>query len=431
MDSGSPFTSGNDDDEPDGHDDAPQRGWISPDDRLWRHPSELASGAPAPSSPDHPLVGHDRRAAMTAGAVGAVVVVVAVATALALTGTSTRVGTGPVAITVTSITSTSASGSATGTFTGGPPAGSDTTTPNVIAMVSELRPSIVGVIAAGDSTSSDQADPAVLTGVVLPGGKLVVTAASAVVGMHDVDVVTWDGKYHPGVVTGADERSGVAVVSVDDPLLAASFAADDDVSVGTLAVAACLCGGVEGTNPATSMPTVSIGKVSAAGQSETMADGTDLIDTIEASMPLLPGSWGTVLLDRGGEVIGILDSEEQGGGVTTGVFVPSSLAVDVADALAGGHDLVHGWLGIVCADPQSPTGQAGPVVTSLLADGPASLAGIEPGDVIQAVDGLPVTTLAELQARLYTATPGTTVLLTTFRGSAERDVPVTLSSEPG
>jgi S1-C subfamily serine protease len=179
------------------------------------------------------------------------------------------------------------------------------------------------------------------------------------------------------------------------------------------------------------MPTVSIGKVSGAGQPETMADGTDLIDTIEASMPLSPGSWGTVLLDRSGEVIGILDSEEQSGGVSTGVFVPASLAVAVADALAGGRDLVHGWLGIVCADPHSSTGPTGPVVASLFADGPASMAGIEPGDVIRAVDGLPVTSVAQLQARLYTATPGTTVLLTTFRDSAERDVPVTLSSEPG
>ena len=33
-------------DDHDGRDETPLRGWIPPDDRLWRHPSEMVAGRP-------------------------------------------------------------------------------------------------------------------------------------------------------------------------------------------------------------------------------------------------------------------------------------------------------------------------------------------------------------------------------------------------
>jgi len=68
----------------DGDPDAPQRGWIDPDDRLWRHPSEVAAGAaggaepvPAPVTltppPRHPF----RNVAMILIGVAAVIAVAA------------------------------------------------------------------------------------------------------------------------------------------------------------------------------------------------------------------------------------------------------------------------------------------------------------------------------------------------------------------
>ena len=427
MDNGGSFTSDDGTDEPDGHDDAPLRGWIPPDDRLWRHPSELASSSDSPVPATVRDGGRDRRAAIAVGSVGAAAVVVAVAAAFALSGSSTVTGAHSIAITVTSVTTPSVTTAPTGTSVGSSPAGG-AAGPNIIAMVSALRPSIVGVVPSDPSSSAASA-PAMLTGVVLPGGRLVVTAASAVVGMHGVDVVTSDGRHHAGVVTGADEHAGIAVVSVDDALTPATFS-DDDVSLGEATVAACLCGEARSTGGAEAMPAMSVGMVSQTGESATLADGTDLIDTIEATMPLQPGSWGTVLLDHSGEVVGILDTEEQVAGETVGIFVPAPLAVGVADALAAGLDLVHGWLGIVCADSASAPGSGGPVVTSLFSNGPAAVAGIEPGDEIQALDGRRVATIAELQAALYTATPGTIVELTTVRGSSVRELSVKLASEP-
>ena len=60
--------------------EAPLRGWIDPDDRLWRHPSEVAGPGPAPDVPSllHPPPGHNYRSAvMVLVGVGAVMAVVA------------------------------------------------------------------------------------------------------------------------------------------------------------------------------------------------------------------------------------------------------------------------------------------------------------------------------------------------------------------
>ena len=400
----------------DGHDDEPLLGWISPDDRLWRHPSEL-SGAGAQAGPLRPAR-RERTAVLAVGAAGAAVIVLTMAAAFAMTGSEPG-ATGSLAATMTSMTTASTGSTSSSTLLVG-----RTTSPSVAAMIDELRPSLVGVVPADAGTSSTS--PPTLTGVVLPGGKLVATAASAVVGMHVVDVVTADGKRHPGTLAGADGRSGVAVVSVDDTLPAAAFA-DEDTGAGATVVAACLCG--RGAAASASSPSVSMGMVQADGQPAELADGTDLLDALQVAVPLAPSAWGTVLLDQSGRVVGLLDGLSQSDGKDVGVFVPAPLAVAVADALATTSDLAHGWLGVVCTDPTGSS-VAGPVVTSVFAHGPAAGAGLQAGDVVTAVDGHRVATVAQLQARLYTLGPGDSVVLGVTRATGPATVTVTLSAEP-
>ncbi|MGH6878583.1 MAG: hypothetical protein ACREHV_14570, partial [Rhizomicrobium sp.] len=57
------FTGGGNPDDPEGIGDeagAPQRGWLSPEDRLWRHPSEV-SGFGLPRSGTDRGAGMDRQ----------------------------------------------------------------------------------------------------------------------------------------------------------------------------------------------------------------------------------------------------------------------------------------------------------------------------------------------------------------------------------
>ena len=56
--------------------------------------------------------------------------------------------------------------------------------------------------------------------------------------------------------------------------------------------------------------------------------------------------------------------------------------------------------------------------------------GIQPGDVILAIDGRPVTEPDELIVAIRARTPGDTVVLHVRSGSSERDVRVKLDESP-
>jgi S1-C subfamily serine protease len=166
--------------------------------------------------------------------------------------------------------------------------------------------------------------------------------------------------------------------------------------------------------------------VESVGAGVTLDGGPNLVNTIEAEMPLGPTSWGGVLLDSRGRVIGILDGQMNAGDDAIGVFVPSPLAEGVALELAQTHRVDHGWLGVVCTDQAAP----GAEVTSILPGSPASKAGLKPGDRVVGVDAHPVGSMADLQERLYTVSPGTTVQLAVERGPRSAVVSVTLADTP-
>lgn len=301
--------------------------------------------------------------------------------------------------------------------------------PDVAKVAEVVSPSLVTLAPADHSKHTGDA-----TGVVMPAGDLIVTAAAAVDDGEHVVVVSADGRKLSGEVEGVDARSGVAVVVVAQRLVPASFA-DEVIANRQIAIAACRCqgsdaaqnGGGARTLSDLSMPEMAMGMIRAVGTAAGYdAAGAALIDPIEAEIPLGPTAWGSVLLDGDGSVLGVLDAEHSTGGDTFGYFVPAPLALAVADELAHDHRVVRGWLGVMCEDD----GGNGAVVTEVIPGSPAAAAGLQPGDVVEAVDSSPVSSLADLQARLYGSPPGTHLVITVLRGGAVEATPVTVGADP-
>ncbi|HXQ59487.1 MAG TPA: PDZ domain-containing protein [Acidimicrobiales bacterium] len=290
--------------------------------------------------------------------------------------------------------------------------------PHVTEMVAQLRPSLVaiGPVRSGGVTR--------MTGVVLPGGNLAVTAAAAVGRASKVKIVTSSGQRRLVKVLGADPHSGIAVIGTGGGLTPASFAANV-VEPGELAITACLC--LAARAKAANGAIAAVAEVRKVDTSAEGNGGTDLIDTIEADMPLGPAPWGGVLMNGQGEVVGILDGQQTAAQGGTGVFVPAGLAVAVADELATTHTVTHGWLGIACADV---AGGGGARITSVMAGSPAATAGLDPGDVVEEVDSEPIDSMADLQASLYTSPPGTAVAVTLVRSGQDMTRTMTLAGSP-
>ena len=407
MEFGGSFAGGDLPDDPDGHkeDEAgtPQRGWVPPEDRLWRHPSEVARlGLPHPvpplfgAGPGEARLARSRRGSLVAGVVGAAALATTVAVVLALVDAEstsvpaheTAVGAAPVSAQTTAITTNMT------TVIGR----------DVTKLVDSVRPSLVGLAPV------DASRPPHMTGVVLPGG-LVVTAASAVAGVSQLDVFTQNGKRHLGKVLGSDAHAGVAVISIDDGLAPAASFADEVVQPEDIVVAACLCAGRRTSAPPAA---ASVGMVRQVGTANALVDGTSLVNVIEAEMPLGHTTSGGVLLDSRGHVIGILDGETSAGDDTLGVFVPAPLAEGVAFELARTHHVERGWLGVQCTDDFG----IGAAISDITPGSPAQSAGLQPGDVVVEVGSHPVDSVADLQERLYTMSPGSDVQLVVQRGAS-------------
>ena len=427
MDMGNLFAGGDSPESDDLGEEGQHRGWISPDDRLWRHPSEVANlGRPShlPPLQSSGARARRRRPVLTAGVVGAAAVAATMAIALTVVDSPA----GPDAASTPFATDTSM-------VTVDPSSAvripAVPTSQGIMSMVSALKPSLVELSSPSDTSTTTK----LVSGVVMPGGHLVVTAAAAVTGMSVIDVFTSDGKRHQGTVVGMDQRAGVAVVKVDDGTLIPATFADENVEPYELAVTECMC---DTASSSAAAPTdtsaakgphleVAVGMVRKTGMTVNLQNGPDLIDVIEAEMPLGSRAWGGVLLDGNGQVVGVLDGEQIVGSDTIGLFVPTNLALGVADELAHGSPVTHGWLGVVGTDDP---GDGGALLTSVLPNGPAAAAGLAVGDVVNAVDAHRVVSLADLQARLYTDTPGTAVELSVTRPSGDLTVAATLASTP-
>jgi len=200
------------------------------------------------------------------------------------------------------------------------------------------------------------------------------------------------------------------------------------VTAHQLTVAACRCGSGGGTQAGNDTPKGSVGMVRTVGTAATEDGGPALVDAIEAEMPLGPSASGSVLLDDDGNVLGVLAGQRTSGGDTFGYFVPAPLAVAVAEELARDHAVTKGWMGVVCQDGTG-TG-TGTTVTAVVPDSPAAQAGIRPGDVVVAVDAHPVSSVADLQARLYMSPPGTHLQLSVVHAGSVEVMPITVVANP-
>ena len=371
--------------------DAPQRGWIDPDDRLWRHPSEVAGrsgGTPVLlSAPPRRAA---RNVAMILIGVAAVMAVAAWAVVL-LSPASQRPER------ATGVVTTDAQGAPLTTLAGADssvPAAAQVTGRSVIAL---QVPSAHG--------------PVSLVGVAVAEGGLVATTADLLRGVRQVSVIGPDGHREVAPVIGFDSTSDIALVDVPEDLPVPRFVDDAGLAAGAADLRLALVpSGSTMALQCTPGSVTSVGQAIVSGPAGGMASitssssGAPYAGASPARSPAITG--GEPLLTTTGAVIGILYDPAPGSATAT-TFLPSGLVVGVADELRSHQRVLHGWLGISGAD--APAG-GGAEVASVDPNGPAA-GHVAAGQVVVGVDSLPVRTMAELRARLYVLDPGDPVAL--------------------
>jgi putative serine protease PepD len=377
--------------------DSPLRGWIDPDDRLWRHPSEVAGSGPTRDVPfllNPPPRRNYRNAIMILVGVGAVMAAVAWVIVL-LSPASDH-----------PLESATQDTAANGPLT-------------TLAGVENALPA--AAVATGHSIVELQATTThgtvLLVGVAVAEGGLVATTADLLGGLQRIAMVGPGGKLQTASVVATDKTSDVALVNVPEDLPVAAFADDAGLASGTpdLALSYVPAGGHAVALRCTSGAVANVGAAIASGPASTMPSITSTPAT-----PSLIG--GEPLLNDDGAVLGILYDAAPGTSPVT--FLPSDLVVGVADDLRSQDRVVHGWLGVQGTDAP---GGGGAEVAAVQSSGPA--AGVlHVGQLIVAVDSTPVRTMAELRARLYVLPPGTPITLSVQHAAGTKVVDITLGT---
>ena len=189
-------------------------------------------------------------------------------------------------------------------------------------------------------------------------------------------------------------------------------------------------------NPFGFTHTVTVGVISALGREFRVARGRDQT-MLQTDAAINPGNSGGPLLNVRGEVVGmntaIYTDPSRQSNIGIGFATPINILRDLVPQLRTGK-VTRGVIGVEVsttfnrrtAEAMGVTSGVGALVTTIPAAGPASRAGMKPGDVIVEFNGRPVQDNVALVAMVMATKPGTTVPVTIVRDRKKQTLNVTI-----
>jgi Do/DeqQ family serine protease len=251
---------------------------------------------------------------------------------------------------------------------------------------------------------------------------LILTNYHVVSKAQQIEVTLHDGRTLMAELVGSDPQTDVAVLRVPAQGLTDIPLADSDaLRVGDFVIAI--------GSPFGLAQTVTSGIVSALGRSGLGIEGYESFIQTDASIN--PGNSGGPLIDLRGELVGINTAilAPGGGNVGIGFAIPVNMARSVMEQIVEHGVVRRGLFGIAVQDLTPELAGAlqadiyrGAVVAQVESGTAAERAGLRPGDVVVAIDGIEVQGAADLRNRIGLKRIGDKVELTILRDGRQRMV---------
>ncbi len=259
----------------------------------------------------------------------------------------------------------------------------------------------------------------------------VVTNSHVIANAEKITVTTVDGIEMDAEVVGSDPETDLAVLKItrdDVKLTEIRFAEPDALRVGDFVIAI--------GNPFGLGQTATSGIVSALGRSGLGIEGYE--DFIQTDASINPGNSGGALINLRGELVGINTAilSPAGGNIGIGFAIPAWMATAVLEQLIEHGEVQRGLLGVSIqaltpdlAEALDIASQEGVLIASVMPDSPAADVGLQPGDVIVAIDGVPVKRVAGVRNRIGLMRVGEAVELTILRNGKKLTVKPTIKAQ--
>jgi serine protease Do len=267
------------------------------------------------------------------------------------------------------------------------------------------------------------------TGVVFTADGYIITNTHVLEGGDAVTVTFSDGIEREALLVGADTASDIAVLYMEgDGYAYASFGSSDDLRVGDAAIAIGNPLGEDYSGTMTNGIISAINRnVSYNGHSMTL---------LQTNAALNEGNSGGPLVNAYGQVVGITNMKIMSSYYATvegiGFAIPSTVVKQIADQLlangvVSGYPTIGIVAGSVSTEAQRLYNLPNGVYVSQVNDGSdAQAKGLQVGDIILAVNGQTVTSVAEVNAIKEEFSVGDILTMTIYRDGETFDLDIAL-----
>ncbi|MCB4436129.1 trypsin-like peptidase domain-containing protein [Alteromonas sp. McT4-15] len=239
------------------------------------------------------------------------------------------------------------------------------------------------------------------SGVIMTENGYILTCHHVVQDADSIYVAVQDGRVLEAQIVGTDPLTDLAVLKVTaDNLHIIPQVSEPDTHVGDVVMAI--------GNPFDLGQTITQGIVSRAGRNGL----SNYVDFIQTDAVLNQGNSGGALVDSNGILLGITnanfqvrDSRNRVRNVDGINFaVPYELAKRVMDEIISNGRVIRGQLGFIGSENRN---RPGIDVTAVAKGSPADVAGLQPGDIIVAIDGVQLESASKTLDMIAETTPGT------------------------
>lgn len=273
------------------------------------------------------------------------------------------------------------------------------------------------------------------SGVIVSPEGYIVTNNHVVANAEKIDISIGDDVYE-GTLIGTDPSTDLAVVKISKSALPyLEFGDSDALRLGEWVLAV--------GNPLNLQTTVTAGIVSAKNRNIDLLtsnynpdEGVFPVESfIQTDAAVNSGNSGGALVSQKGKLVGINTAIASGTGYYTGYSfaIPSNIVKKVAYDLIKYGEVKRVQLGINILDNNREIAaknalytDEGILVTSVVKGGNADRSELKEKDIILAVEGVDVNSIAELKGRLALYKPGDKIQLKVMRGQTEKIINVTM-----
>ncbi len=309
--------------------------------------------------------------------------------------------------------------------------GHDAFSKTVMAASAQVSPAIIGLQRVARNGPNGTVFDGAGSAVVISSDGYALTNFHVIEQAGGVMALYEDG-HHGGVdVVGMDPDTDLALVKLHDSHPGHVALGDSSaLRVGQLAIAI--------GNPLGLQSTVTVGVISALRRSLRGAGGKMIEDVIQTDAALNPGNSGGALIDARGALVGI-STAIVGGAQGLCFAVPVNTAKAILPDLMRNGKVTRGWMAIsaqtqglneTLARRLGLKVASGVLIVQVAPGGPASEAGIEPGDVILFIDGAPVPSMDAIYKHIDHDKIGREVTLTVLRRGKSVDLKMKVARRP-